>query len=310
MAVAHGSQVRLADASEATPGTIPATPSFQVIRYVTSDVRISKQTDIPDEVRADGNVGSIVDVGRSVAGTINTLLSYGTYDTWLSRLLSADWNANVLKNGMLEKTGALEKTFKQGAGQSFIRYRGVRWNTLDLTLRARQSVQANWGVLGIGSPAPTTAIISGATYADPTTTPVFNAGLNVASLTLSGVTASPKMQALTMRINRNIYQNDAIGAYEPYGHGLGRFEVTGSMTCYFEDLYTYQAILDHSDVGLAFNLSDAPGNTYAFSIPKVKLMDGGPPGSGNGQAVLMEVPFQAFYDATSSAQISITRTPA
>ncbi len=310
MTVSDGSQVRLADVSEVTRGVIPATPTFQTMRYVTSDVRISKQTDIPNEVREDRNVSDIVDVGRSVTGSINTLLSYGTFDTWLSRLLCADWAGNVLKNGVLDKTGALEKRFKQGGGSSFVRYRGVRWNTLDLTIRARQSVQANWGVMGIGSPAPTGAIIPGATYTDATTTPVFNAGLNVGALTLDGVTASPKMQALTMRINNNIYQNDVVGAYEAYSHGLGRFEVTGTMTVYFEDLYTYQAILDHSDVGLSFALSDAPGNSYAFALTKMKLLDGGPPGVGNGQPVVMDVPFQAKLDPATSASISITRTPA
>lgn len=310
MTVSDGSQVRLADVAEVTPGTIPATPSFQTMRYVSSDVRIAKQTDIPNEVREDRNVSDITDVGRMVQGTINTLLSFGTFDTWLSRLFCADWTADVLKNGVAEKTGALEKRFKQGGASSFIRYRGVRWNTLDLTLRARQSVQANWGVMGIGSPTPTNAIIAGATYADATITPVFNAGLNVAALTVGGITNPPKMQGLTLRINNNIYQNDIIGAYEPYSHGLGRFEVTGTMTCYFENLDTYNAILNHSDVTLGFTLSDELGNSYVVSIPKVKLIDGGPPGVGNGQPVIMEVPFQAKFDPTSGASMSITRDAA
>lgn len=310
MTVSDGSQVRLADVSEVTPGAIPATPSFQTMRYVTSDVRVSKQTDIPNEVREDRNVSDIVDVGRMVQGTVNTLLSYGSFDTWLSRLFCADWASNVLKNGILDKTATLEKRFKHGATSSFVRYRGVRFNTLDLTLRARQSIQANWGIMGIGSPTPTDTIITGATYAAATTTPVLNAGLNVGSLVVSGITNSPRMQALTLRINNNIYQMDEVGAYEPLGHGLGRFEVTGTMTTYFENLDTYNAILDHSDVGLSFSMTDAPGNTYAVALEKVKLLDGGPPGVGNGGPVIMDVPFQAKFDPTTAASMMITRTPA
>ncbi|WP_261323868.1 phage tail tube protein [Rhizobium leguminosarum] len=61
-------------------------------------------------------------------------------------------------------------------------YRGgiqppCRMNTLDLQLNAKQNVTANWGVMGIGSPNPDTAIVTGATYTDPTTTPVLNAAL-------------------------------------------------------------------------------------------------------------------------------------
>lgn len=310
MTVADGSQVRLADVAEVTIGTIPTSPTFQVRRYVNSDVRISKQTDIPNEVRADRNVGSIVDVGRMVQGSVSGLLSYGTYDDWLADLFCSSWATDVLKNGVVGKARTMEFTFEQGATDSFIRYRGVRFNTLDLTMRARQSVQANFGLMGIGSPTPTTAILSGATYTAPTDTPVFNAALNVGSLELTGIAASPKMQALTMRINNNIYQNDIVGQYEPYSHGLGRFEVTGTMTVYFENLDTYNAILAHSDVAIAFTLTDELGNSYAVSVPKVKLLDGGPPGVGNGQPVIMDVPYQAYFDSSSAASITITRTAA
>lgn len=309
MAVADSSQVRLADVAESTIGTIPSNPTFQIMRYVTSNVRINKQTDVPNEIRADRNVGSIVDVGRAVSGSIDTLLSYGTFDTWLERLLCSSWATNVLKNGVTAKAGTLEYFFEQGATDTFVRYRGVRFNTLDLSLRARESVKATWGIMGLGSPTPTTGILTGATYTAPTTTEVFNAALNVGSLSFTGITSAPKIRSMNLRINNNIYQNDIVGAYEAYSHGLGRFEVTGSLETYFEDFATYQAILDHSDVNIGFTLTDAANNSYAVSIPKVKLLDGGPEVAGNGRAVMLDVPFQAKYDSSSSASISITRTP-
>lgn len=310
MTVADGSQVRLADVSEATIGTTPATPTFQVMRYVSSDIRIVKQTDIPDEIRADRNVASIVDVGRMVQGTINTFMSYGTYDTWLARLLCSTWSSDVLKNGITHSAATLEKTFEQGATDSYIRYQACRWNTLDLRLQARQSVSANWGIMGIRSPTPTTAIISGATYTAATTTPVFNAGLNVSAMSFTGISNAPKIQAMTLNMRNNIYANDVVGSYEPYSHGLGRFEVTGSLTTYFENLDTYNAILDHDDVALSTTLLDELGNSYVIELPKIKLLDGGPVVAGNGRAVLLEVPYQAYYDASSTASITITRDAA
>lgn len=310
MTVADGSQVRLADVSEATIGTTPANPTFQVMRYVSSDIRIVKQTDIPDEIRADRNVASIVDVGRMVQGTINTFLSYGTYDTWLARLLCSTWSTDVLKNGITHSAATLEKTFEQGATDSYIRYQACRWNTLDLRLQARQSVSANWGIMGIRSPTPTTAIISGATYTAATSTPVLNAGLNVSDMTYTGIANAPKIQAMTLNIRNNIYANDVVGSYEPYSHGLGRFEVTGSLTTYFENLDTYNAIIGHDDVGLSTTLLDELGNSYVIALPKIKLLDGGPVVAGNGRAVMLEVPYQAYYDASSTASISITRDAA
>lgn len=312
MSFADGSQVRLADVSEATIGTIPATPAFQVMRYRSASVRVNKQTDISDEVRADRNVPGITDVGRSVSGSIETRFSYGTYDTWLERLLCSAFSTGVLKNGVTHKAGTLELTYEQGATDSYIRYTACRWNTLELNLRSRAPVLATWGIMGIDSPTPTTAIIAGATYTAPTTTEDFNAGLNVANLAIESDTlvSTPKIQAMTLRFTNNIYQVDVVGQYAPYGHGLGRFEVSGTMTVLFESLAAYSAILNHEDVAISFDLTDAAGNILTFDIPKVKFTDGGPPAPGNGQPVVLEVPFQAFYDPTSTATITITKTDA
>ena len=312
MSFADGSQVRLADVSETTIGTIPATPVFQVMRYRSASVRLNKQTDVSDEVRADRNVPGITDIGRSVSGSIETRFSYETYDTWLERLFCSAFSSDVLKNGVTHKAGTLEMTYEQGATDSYVRYSGCRWNTLGLNMRSRQPVQATWGIMGIGSPTPTTAIITGATYTAATTTEDFNAGLNVANLSIgsTSLVSSPKVQALSLNINNNIYQVDVVGQYDPYGHGLGRFDVTGNMTVLFESLAAYSAILNHEDVALGFDLSDAAGNKYTFSIPKVKLLDGGPAAPGNGQPVVLEVPFQAYFDSSSSASISVTKTDA
>lgn len=311
MTVADGSQSRLGDISEVTIGTTPATPAFQIMRYVSADIRLVKQTDIPNEIRSDRNVASIVDVGRMVQGNINTLLSYGTYDTWFERLFASAWSTNVLKNGILQLAGTMELTFEQGGTDSYIRYTGCRMNTLDLQLTARQSVTGNWGIMGITSPTPTTAIITGATYVAATTSEVFNAGLNVASLVMTSTTlvATPKIQSLSLRITNNVYANDVLGQYYPYSHGLGRFEVTGTVRVLFESLAVYSAIIAHEDTVISFTLTDSAAKSYAFSIPKVKLLDGGPTVQGNGTAVIIDIPFQAYFDASSSASISITRTP-
>jgi hypothetical protein len=307
MTVADGSQTRLADISETVIGAIPATPAFQVMRYVSEGIRLAKQTAVPDEIRSDRNVSDIVDIGRMVQGPINTLLSYGTFDTWFERLFCSTWAGDVLKNGVEHKTGTLEKTFEHGASDSYIRYRGCRWNTLDLSLQARQFVTANWGVMGIGSPTPTNAIITGATYVAASTTPVLNAGLNIGALTMTGVAAAPKIQSMNIQINNNIYANDVIGSYEPDSHGLGRFDVTGTMTALFADLDLYNAILDHDDLALLITMGAATGEKYTLEIPKLKGLDGGPTVGGNGRAVIIEMPFQAKFDSTSSASMTLTR---
>ena len=310
MATAEASQSRLAYVPEVTIGTTPATPTFQVLRFVNEGIRVAKQTVITDEIRADGNVTDIIDVGRAVEGPIAGELSYGTYDFFFESLMRGAWSTNVLKNGIAHKTMTIEKTFEQGATDSFIRYRACRVNTMDLTLEARQIARASFGIMGIGSPSPTTAIISGATYTAPNTKPVLNAATNIGALTIAGVTAPPKLRSLAMSVRSNIYQNDIVGQYEPDSHGLGRFEVSGTMVALFENLDLYNAILDHSDVGLELTVGAATGEKYTIEIPALKLMNGSPVIGGNSQAVIMEVPFQGKYDAGIGATMQITRAVA
>lgn len=310
MTVADGSLVRLAYVPEVTIGTIPATPSFKVLRYQNSDLKPTKETETPDEVRPDGNDTAPVDVGQTIAGNLNCLLSYGTYDDLLSALFRKDWATNVLVNGVAHKTFAMEEFFEQGATDTFIRYRGVRVNTAELTLEAKKSVQANFGLMGLESPAPAATIITGATYAAPTETEVFNAALNVADLTISGITNTPVIQRLNLRINSNLYANDAVGMRGTYSHGLGKFVAEGSIAAYFENQDVYAAVLAHTTVGLSWTLEDAAGNSYLFEIPKAKLMDGGPSKPGNGRAVMVDVPFKGFIDSGIGGTMRITRTPA
>lgn len=310
MAVAHGSQTRLAYIPEVTPGVIPATPTWQVARYVSESLTLDKQTVSSDEVRPDRNRTDVTDVGRSITGSINTLLSYATFDDWLAALLGSDWATNVLKNGSGIKSFAFEKTFETGATDVFARYRGCRINTLDLQLNAKQNVTANWGVMGLGSPNPETAIITGATYTDPTTTPVLNAALNVGTLGLTGITNSPKLQALSLRVNNNLYPVDVIGQYETYDYGLGLFDLSGSFTAVFENKDLFDAVINHTDLALSFTIGAAANNKYTFSIPKLKAMNGSPVGPGNGRAVVMEVPFQGIFSSSIGATLSVTRAVA
>lgn len=310
MTVAAGSQTRLAYVMETTPGQIPATPSWQNVRYVTEGLNFEKQTDTPNEVRADRNVSDIVDVGRQLQGPINGLLSYGTYDDFLSALLCAEWSTNQLKNGNVEKTIAFEKTFRLGAANSLLRYTACRINSLDLQMTSRQNITANFGIMGISAAAPASVPITGATYAAETTTPVLNAGLNVGALALAGISASPKIQSLSLRITNNLYMDDIVGQYETYNIGLGRFEVSGNLTALFESADLYNAIRNHDDLSLSTTIGAASGAKYKIDIPKLKGMNGSPVGTGNGRSVVIEMPFMAKFDATLGASISITRAVA
>jgi hypothetical protein len=310
MGVAEASQTRLAYVPEGIIGTTPATPTFQTARYVSEGLKFAKQTVISDEIRGDGNVTDIIDVGRSVAGPVAFELSYGTFDDFLESVFRSTWDTDVLKNGITHKSFTFEKTFEQGATDAYLRFRGCEFNQLDLALESRQIVKGSFGLMGLGSPTPTTTIITGATYGAASTTPVLNAATNVGNLAVTGITAQPKIKTLNLSFKSGLYENDAIGAFDVDSLGMGRFEVTGNMVAYFRDLDTYNAVLNHDDVALSITIGATTGNKYTLLLPKVKLMDGTPMVGGNSQSVMLDVPFQAKFDSGIGATAQITRAVA
>ncbi len=307
---AEASQTRLAIIAESVIGTIPATPTWQTLRYVSEGLKYAKQTAVSDEIRGDGNVTDISDVGRSVSGPLAFELSYGTYDLMLESLFRGAWTTNVLKNGFTHKSVALEKTFEQGATDSFIRYRGVEVDTMDLQIESRQIIKGSFGLRGIASPAPTTSIITGATYAAASSTPVMNASAHVGALSMSGVTDQPKCKTVNLQVRSNLYENDAIGDKDIDSLGMGRFEVSGNLVAYFRSLDVYNAMQAHGDVGLTLGLGSISGSKYTLALPRMKLLDGTPLVEGRDRSVMIDVPFQAIYDGSSAATATLTRAVA
>ena len=307
MTVAEGSLTRVADVPEVTIGTTPATPTYQTMRFLSAKPMAGKQVDVPDEIRADGNVSSIVDVGRSGSLTVRSLLSYGTFDKWFERLMRGAWSTNVLVNGVTPSAGSIELTYDHVGSKSYHRYKGCRVNTLDMVLESKKSITADWGLKALTVVDADTAIISGATYTAATTTPVMNAANDVATLSITGVTNAPKVQKLAIKIDSGLYDNDIVGQRDPYSHGIGIIKVSGSITTLFESNDFYQAMLNHDDITLSTTIGAASGSKYTILLPKFKLLDGGAEVGGNGKAVIFDVPFQGYYDATTGGTMKITR---
>jgi len=307
MTVAESSLSRFAIITEATIGTTPATPAFQNLRFLSASPKLGKQVDIPDEIRSDGNVASIVDVGRSGSISMRSDLSYGTFDKPLEKLLRGAWTSNVLVNGIVQAADTIELTYDHVASKSYLRFKGCRWNTLDLTIEAKKAITADWGIKALSVADADTAIITGATYTAATTTPVLNAANDVSALTITGMTNAPKVKKLSLKIDSGVYDNDIVGQKDPYSQGISIIKVSGSIQTLFESADAYQAAINHDDITLSTTIGAAAGSRYTILLPKFKLMDGGPEIGGNGQAVMYDIPFQAYYDATTGGTIKITR---
>ncbi len=308
MTIGDASGTRLGFIAEVTRGTTPATPVFQNLRFTDEDFKIDTDTVISNEIRQDRNVPDLIRVGSGASGGFGFELSYGYLDTFIESLFMSTWSTNVLKNGFAPQTFAtFEKTFELGTTDSFHRFVGMSPSDMSLNVAAGQLVTGRMNFLGYGG-SVATAIIGGATYTavDNTKLPM-NATSDFASLTMTGLAATPQIESLSLNIANGARAQKAVGSMNAVGIGLGRFEVTGNLSAYFETNDLYSAYLAGTSFLLQFTLGSVTNQKYTVAAARVKIEKATVVAGGNGQDVKADVQFRGVYDTTDVSSLKITR---
>lgn len=310
MTIAESEGMRLAYVAESTEGTTPATPSFQNLRINSEALRLQKLSTQSQELRQDKNVSDIIHIGDSASGSFESELSYGSYDDLLAGLLRGAWSSDVLTNGTTRSSFTFEKTAEQGATDSYMRYRGMFVDGLNLNVQSGQPVSCTWNLMGMGGDDGATTIITGATYSSVNTNEIMAAETYFGSVTVTGIGTVPAIKGLSLSIRGNNREQRQIGSTDLAGIALGQFVVEGTISFYFTAVEVYNAIRDHDEAGLQFTLGTVTGEKYTINIPKARFMEGDPQASGLGQDVAFDVSFQGYYDSGIGGTMRITRAVA
>lgn len=267
------SKVRYAHVAEVTPGTIPATPGFLTSH---APILMSAAPSVFDHTsQAYGGTRQ----GRSitqidVTGQIqNAALVYGVYDTWIETLMQGAWTSDVLKDGGLVKTRAVEATMAAGNGgtATMLRYRGVEATGGTLSLQARQVAQLSLTLAGRGSDDGTATAITGATYTDPTEADPLSSGVDVGAVTFDGYTLDCMQSAeISFAFNGRDLQ-PVIGSDDLCGIARGSFMPVITANLYVEAnfLAIYNAARDRTTAAfaVAFPIGSVTGEKYTLEFP-------------------------------------------
>jgi hypothetical protein len=95
MAVQNNAGVTLAYKAETTFGVSPTNTGAQLLRRVSSNLNLTKDSFASNEVRSDMQIADMRHGGRSVRGTINGELSTQTYDELFEAVMGGTWAAGV-----------------------------------------------------------------------------------------------------------------------------------------------------------------------------------------------------------------------
>lgn len=215
----------------------------------------------------------------------------------------------TIKGSMLRNPGDIEDITPQSfsveenytdIGQIFVR-NGLRVGGFNEEVSSGAIVTGSFTFLGRESQRKTETVLGAAPYdtLEATTTEVINATTNVGSIYKGGVELATAVQSISLTGEANLRAQNAVGSKYARGIGTGRFNLTGSVTAYFEDGVMYDHFIDHDTVALAFDYVDLDKNTYWTTLPAVKFTSDDITPQGIDQDVLEPLEFTAFRDPTT-----------
>jgi hypothetical protein len=294
--------------AEATYGTTPvASPELTDLRHTGFGLAITKNSTASEELHADRQTRDFKHGTRAVGGDIGIELSATSLDDFLEASLLGDWVADVLLAGVQRRSFSVLRHFTDqvAADKPYHLFTGCECNTFNLNVPADGIVTGAFGMIGQNETLNQDLSALGTpTFTDPTTTEVFDSFTG--TVKEGGVTIAI-ISEIVLSLSNGIATRYAVGSDETLEPSIGKSNLTGSITAYFENADLIEKFLDETPSSLEFSLVDAAGNSYTFLIPKIKYTGGQPDATGE-DSIPLSMPFQAIFDETEASNIKITRT--
>lgn len=208
--------------------------------------------------------------------------------------------SDKLSVGTTRRSFTIERLFADIT--QYRRYKGSEFSTMSLQVQPEGIVSVQFGVLG-QSEAADTAILSGQTYSAATTTSPFD-GFS-GSITEGGSEIAVVTE-VSLNLDNGLQALFVVGSAETIHPSIGRSNVTGSVTAYFENTTLLNKFINETESALTFTIGDGT-NTLKFICPRIKYTGGQPDVAGEGP-VTLTMPFQALLDSVTGTNLRIIRS--
>lgn len=220
---------------------------------------------------------------------------------------------SVVSNGSsLSRTFTLE--YAMTDINQFLPFRGMRTNSMDLSLEVGSIITGSFGFLGQGHDGMVGATTLPGSPVASQSLEVMNSVADVGAIYENGSSvlsgSSSFIKSVKLNVTNNLRGQKAIGVFGNAGVGLGQLAITGSLDIYVENANYYNKWLAGTKTNLALGMADAAGNGYLVELDKVQFKDGGLNLGGRNDDTMLSLPFEAFYDPTTNRGIRLTRSVA
>jgi hypothetical protein len=300
---AQGSRSSLSYIVESTFGTTPA-GNFTNLPFSTQSLNLTKDRVAGNDIQADRMPRVDRHGNRQVGGDVVVDLRKGDYDALLESAMLNTWATDVLKVGTTPKYFSIED-YAADIDQARL-FTGCTVSSLALSIAPKQMVTSTFTMVGkdmtIGATEKTQDAASGNAPFDAYSGAV--AIGNVGASSASGV-----VTGIDFTLNNSFAPTFVIGDDSAPALEVGRAEIEGTLTAYFEDAALITRFLNETETELSVSVDDPTGsNEYTFLFPRVKINSADSPGVDGPNSRTISMSFVALYDSTEATNLKITRS--
>lgn len=301
MAFAQGSRSSLSFIVESTFGTTPA-GNFTNLPFTTHSLNLTKDRVAGNDIQSDRMPRVDRHGNRQVSGDIVADLRDGDYDSLLESAMLNTWSSDVLKVGTTPKYFSIED-YAADIDQARL-FTGMTVNSLAVSLAPNQMVTGTFGLVGkdmtIGATEKTQDAASGAAPFD-----AYSGDLKIAD-TGSALAASAIVTGLDFTLTNSFAPTFVIGDDAAPSLEVGRAEVEGTLTAYFEDAALINRFLNETETALEVSVGDGT-NDMTFLFPRIKV-NSADVGVDGPTSRIVNISFVALRDTTEATNLKITRS--
>jgi len=301
MAFAQGSRSSLSFIVESTFGTTPA-GNFTNLPFSTHSLNLTKDRVAGTDIQADRMPRVDRHGNRQAAGDIVADLRDADYDAFLESAMLSTWSTNVLKVGTTPKFFSIED-YAADIDQARL-FTGMTVSTMGISLAPNQMVTATYGMVGkdmtISATQKTQNAASGAAPFDAYS----------GTLAIGNVNGTPSTSAIVTGMDFTLTNSFAptfvIGSDSAPQLEVGRAEVEGTISAYFEDAALINRFLNETETELEVTVGDG-SNTMKFAFPRAKI-NSADVGVDGPTSRVISMSFVALYNTTDASNLVITRS--
>lgn len=267
-------------------------------------------------------IGQVITLANSASNDGNyTVVGADSNTIWVAETMTAeatqadltlvDAGGDYVENGTTFTYFGVERFYTNPAGsaEGHVTYDSCTVDTWSMNFEVGSIVTGSFGVLGS---AMRDVQVSTGSYTAAPTEEIFNAISHVDGVFLWDGTSSKRLTNLTQfsfDLANNARARQEIGSVAATSMGTGSFDITGSLSQYYDtdedDAFT--AFVNDTPLDIVFCVTSPAGDKYNWHFPQVKTSSGQRVAGGINTDVISQFDFTAYKDDTKTYTMRVSR---